>query len=99
MLLAAKTLAATAFDLFHEPQTLAEARRELERSVGTNPYVPMLEPGQAPPLDYRNPHRSSRSGSGALPIDRQRPASRVAVPVAGGGSSSSSIASSPSTTR
>ena len=58
MLLAAKTLAATAFDLFREPQTLAEARRELERSVGANPYVPMLEPGQAPPLDYRNPPKA-----------------------------------------
>jgi aminobenzoyl-glutamate utilization protein B len=55
MLLAAKTLAATAFDLFHEPQTLAEARRELETIVVANPYVPMLEPGQPPPLDYRDP--------------------------------------------
>ncbi|HEX2466257.1 MAG TPA: amidohydrolase [Thermoanaerobaculia bacterium] len=60
MLLAAKTLAATAFDLFHEPRTLAEARRELERSVGTNPYVPMLEPGQTPPLDYRKPPRQPK---------------------------------------
>jgi aminobenzoyl-glutamate utilization protein B len=58
MLLAAKTLAATAFDLFHEPQTLSEARRELERSVGSNPYVPMLETGQSPPLDYRNPPKT-----------------------------------------
>ena len=58
MVLAAKTLAATAFDLFHEPQTLAEARRELETSVGTSPYLPMLEPGQPPPLHYRDPPKT-----------------------------------------
>jgi aminobenzoyl-glutamate utilization protein B len=60
MLLAAKTLAATAFDLFHEPETLAEARRELEQVVRANPYVPMLEPGQQPPLDYRDPPKQQK---------------------------------------
>jgi aminobenzoyl-glutamate utilization protein B len=59
MLLAAKALAATAFDLFHEAQTLVEARRELEKSLRSNPYVPMLEPGQSPPLDYRKPPKTN----------------------------------------
>jgi aminobenzoyl-glutamate utilization protein B len=58
MLLAAKTLAATAWDLFGEPQTLAAARRELEQRVGPRGYVPMLEEGQQPPLDYRNPPKA-----------------------------------------
>jgi aminobenzoyl-glutamate utilization protein B len=57
MLLAAKTLAATGFDLFRDPATLKAARRELEERTGRDPYVPMLEPGQSPPLNYRNPPR------------------------------------------
>ena len=55
MLLAAKTLAATAWDLYREPDTLVAARRELGERVGPGGYVPMLEVGQQPPLDYRNP--------------------------------------------
>jgi len=55
MLLAAKTLAATAWDLFGDTATLTAARRELEERVGPAGYVPMLEEGQQPPLDYRNP--------------------------------------------
>jgi aminobenzoyl-glutamate utilization protein B len=57
MMLAAKTLAATAWDLYRDPETLAAARRELEERVGPRGYVPMLEEGQQPPLDYRNPPR------------------------------------------
>jgi aminobenzoyl-glutamate utilization protein B len=57
MILAAKTLAATAWDLYRDPETLAAARRELEERVGPRGYVPMLEEGQQPPLDYRNPPR------------------------------------------
>jgi aminobenzoyl-glutamate utilization protein B len=59
MLLAAKTLAATAWDLFGEPQTLTAARRELEERVKAGGgYVPMLEEGQQPPLDYRDPPKA-----------------------------------------
>jgi len=55
MMLAAKVLAATAFDLFREPQTLAAARSELAAKVAKNTYIPMLQQGQKPPLDYRDP--------------------------------------------
>ncbi|MEE2777618.1 MAG: amidohydrolase [Acidobacteriota bacterium] len=55
MMLAAKTLAATAWDLFTSPEVLARARRELEERTGRNPYAAMLEDGQPPPLTYRNP--------------------------------------------
>jgi aminobenzoyl-glutamate utilization protein B len=55
MLLAARTLAATAADLMSDPGTLERAREELERRVGETPYRPMLEPGQQPPLHYRDP--------------------------------------------
>ena len=56
-MLAAKTLAATAWDLFHEPATLAAARRELD-AIDRKAYVPMIEQGQQPPLDYRNPPKT-----------------------------------------
>jgi aminobenzoyl-glutamate utilization protein B len=61
MLLAAKTLTATAWDLYHEPQTLEKARRELDERLGSGGYVPMLEDGQPPPLDYRNPPKARSS--------------------------------------
>jgi aminobenzoyl-glutamate utilization protein B len=55
MLLAARTLAAVAWDLFRDPATLAAARVELERRLAASEYryQPLLEPGQPPPLDYR----------------------------------------------
>lgn len=55
MLLAARALAATAWDLFHDPDTLQRARTELDRRLGVTPYESMLEEGQAPPLTYRDP--------------------------------------------
>jgi aminobenzoyl-glutamate utilization protein B len=55
MMLAARTLAATAVELMGDPERLARAREELGQRVGETPYLPMLEPGQAPPLDYRDP--------------------------------------------
>ena len=58
MLLAARALAATGFDLFHEPQTLTDARRELDALTKKTPYEPMIEPEQKPPLDYRNPPKT-----------------------------------------
>ncbi|MFO0802106.1 MAG: amidohydrolase [Gemmataceae bacterium] len=55
MNLASRTLAATAFDLFADPKLVAAAKAEhTERLEGKN-YVSMLEKGQKPPLDYRNP--------------------------------------------
>jgi aminobenzoyl-glutamate utilization protein B len=60
MLLAARTLAATAWDLLTEPAILLDAKRELARRVGADGYRPMLEPGQEPPLDYRNRPQSKQ---------------------------------------
>lgn len=53
MLLAAKTLAATAWDLYQDPQTLQAAKAELIGRRAGKRYEPMLQPGQKPPLDYR----------------------------------------------
>ena len=54
MQLAARTMAATAWDLFHQPQTLAAAKAEHARRMGARKYDPLLLPGQKPPLDYRD---------------------------------------------
>ncbi|MFQ5629190.1 MAG: amidohydrolase [bacterium] len=55
MLLAAKALAATAWDLYREPKTLKAAKDELQKRLNGRTYKPMFEPDQKPPLDYRNP--------------------------------------------
>ena len=57
MILAAKVLAATAWDLYHSPETLQNARAELDRRLEGKTYDAMLEPGQMPPLNYRNPSK------------------------------------------
>lgn len=49
MLLAAKTLAATAIDLAATPDTLREARQELERKRGQRPYECPIPPEVMPP--------------------------------------------------
>jgi aminobenzoyl-glutamate utilization protein B len=55
MLLAAKVLSATAWDLYTKPELLAAAKAEHQRRLAATPYMSLLEPGQKPPLDYRNP--------------------------------------------
>jgi aminobenzoyl-glutamate utilization protein B len=54
MELAARVIAATAWDLAHGPDLLAQARAEFDRRTAHHLYEAMLEPGQLPPLDYRN---------------------------------------------
>ncbi|MFN9719410.1 MAG: amidohydrolase [Planctomycetota bacterium] len=54
MHLAARTLTATALDMMATPQLLKEAAEELKNRRGKNPYEPLMQPGQKPPLDYRN---------------------------------------------
>ena len=54
MLLAARVLAATAWDLAHDEALLAAAQAELEKRLASAEYAPLLEPGQAPPLGYRD---------------------------------------------
>lgn len=55
MLLAARVLAATAWDLYHSPETIATAKKEHERRLGEEKYQSLMQPNQKPPLDYRNP--------------------------------------------
>ena len=57
MTVAARTLAATAYDLFADPKLVAEAKAEHKQRLAGRTYVPLLEKGQQPPLDYRDPPR------------------------------------------
>jgi aminobenzoyl-glutamate utilization protein B len=53
MIVAAKTLARTAIDLFLAPPTIAEATAEYRKRVGPDfVYVPLVG-NRPPPLDYR----------------------------------------------
>ena len=54
MLLAARVLAATAWDLYHGPDVLAAAQAEHRMRLEKTPYASLLEPDQKPPLDYRD---------------------------------------------
>ena len=51
------SMAATAWDLFQDPEVLEEARKELERRREGHPYQSLLAPGQKPPLNYRSKPR------------------------------------------
>ncbi len=59
MNLAARVLAATAWDLFEQPAIIKAAQAEHRRRLGERGYESLLEPGQKPPLNYRNPPRGS----------------------------------------
>jgi len=52
--LAARVMAASAWDLFQQPDTLAEAKAEHTRRLAGRAYEPLIGPQQKPPLDYRN---------------------------------------------
>jgi aminobenzoyl-glutamate utilization protein B len=54
MNLAARNLAATAYDLFTDPQLVKDAKAEHARRLAGRKYAALLEKDQAPPLDYRN---------------------------------------------
>jgi aminobenzoyl-glutamate utilization protein B len=62
MALAAKTLAATAWDLYQQPTLIAAAKAEFERRKGGRKYAPMLAKDQPPPLDYRLPPKRKAGG-------------------------------------
>ena len=57
MMQAARALAATAWDLYGDSSLLEKAREEFQARTAGSPYKPILEQGQAPPLDYRDPAR------------------------------------------
>jgi aminobenzoyl-glutamate utilization protein B len=55
MALAANTLAASAWDLFEQPEVLKAAKAELKKKLDGTAYRPLLDKDQKPPLDYRLP--------------------------------------------
>jgi aminobenzoyl-glutamate utilization protein B len=55
MNLAARALAATAFDLFEDAALRAAAKAEHTKRLDGRTYSAMLEKDQPPPLDYRDP--------------------------------------------
>ena len=55
MLLAARTLAANAWDLFSDPQLVTDAHVEFKRRLDGRTYKPLLDKDLPPPLDYRLP--------------------------------------------
>ena len=55
MNLAARVLAASAWDLYQSPETIAAAKKEHDRRTGEEKYESLMQPNQKPPLDYRNP--------------------------------------------
>jgi len=59
MLVAAKTLAMTAYDLFTRPELRAAAAAEQARRVGPGFKYESLVGDKAPPLDYRKPARGN----------------------------------------
>jgi len=58
MLVAARTLALTAYDLFTRPELRAAATAEQTKRVGPDFKYQSLVGDKAPPLDYRKPARS-----------------------------------------
>jgi aminobenzoyl-glutamate utilization protein B len=64
MLLAARTLAATACDLFTNPKLLAAAKAEHQQRLAGRSYEPLLEANQEPPLNYRDPPRRRAPADG-----------------------------------
>ena len=53
--LAARVIAATAWDLYKNPELIAAAKAELAQRLGNQPYKSLMLPGQKPPLNYRKP--------------------------------------------
>ncbi|MBI1900082.1 MAG: amidohydrolase [Planctomycetia bacterium] len=58
MLLASKVLAATAWDVAHDEKLLLAAKTEHRERLAKQKYEPLLEKGQKPPLDYRDPPKA-----------------------------------------
>ncbi|MCI0379851.1 MAG: amidohydrolase, partial [Gemmataceae bacterium] len=57
MHLAAKVMAAGAWDLFQDPKLIDAARAEFRQRLTGRTYESLLLPGQQPPLNYRDPPR------------------------------------------
>ena len=61
MNLASRVLASTAWDLFTNPDLVATAKAEHMQRIGSRPYRSLMQTGQKPPLDYRNPPRKNKT--------------------------------------
>jgi len=62
----AKTMAASAIDIFLEPKLVARAKETFKEEIGDTEYRPLLPPDQKPPLEFEpQPH-------GALPAGDAR---------------------------
>jgi aminobenzoyl-glutamate utilization protein B len=61
MVLAAKTLATTAWDLFSNPDLIAQAKAEFRQRMEGRTYQPLIGKDLAPPLDYRDPPKHAGS--------------------------------------
>jgi aminobenzoyl-glutamate utilization protein B len=61
MVLAAKTLATTAWDLFSNPDLIAQAKAEFRQRMEGRTYQPLIGKDLAPPLDYRDPPKHASS--------------------------------------
>jgi aminobenzoyl-glutamate utilization protein B len=54
MVVAAKTLALTAIDLFNDPKRVEASRASFEKRRAGREYRSRIPAGQRPPLDYRD---------------------------------------------
>lgn len=54
MMIAGKTLALTAIDLFHDPKTVAAAKQDFAKRKGSIVYSSRVPEGAKPPLNYRD---------------------------------------------
>jgi aminobenzoyl-glutamate utilization protein B len=57
MNLAARVIAASAYDLYTQPSILKQAQTEHDELIGARKYQSLMVKGQKPPLDYRKPAR------------------------------------------
>ncbi|QDU82203.1 p-aminobenzoyl-glutamate hydrolase subunit B [Polystyrenella longa] len=53
MTLAMKTLAASAWEIYKNPELIATAQQEFKERTARQGYKTLMQPGQKPPLDYR----------------------------------------------
>ena len=60
MQLAAKVLAANAWNLFQDPKLVEAAKAEHQERLSGRDYESLLEPNQPPPLNYRDPPKRTR---------------------------------------
>jgi aminobenzoyl-glutamate utilization protein B len=58
MQLAAKTLAATAWDLYHDPKLIETAKEEFVRRLDGRKYQSLIPKDLNPPLNYRDPPKT-----------------------------------------